>query len=94
VVAGWLRTFYLGVIDGIIHWLARSTVWCSRLDGRFDNGVIDGLANLIGTVSYGIGGALRRIQTGVLRNYVLFLALAAVGIFILLLSLVSMAHAG
>jgi NADH-quinone oxidoreductase subunit L len=94
VVAGWLRTFDLVVIDGTINGLARFTVWLAREDGRFDNGVIDGLVNLIARVCYGIGGAFRQMQTGLIRNYILFLALAAVCIFILLSYLVTMAMAG
>ena len=42
-------------------------------------GIIDGVANLLGDVFWGIGGWLRSFQTGYLRSYVLFLALAAIG---------------
>jgi hypothetical protein len=35
-------------------------------------------------VFYAIGARAREVQTGSLRNYVLFLALAAVGIFVVL----------
>jgi NADH-quinone oxidoreductase subunit L len=94
VVARWLATFDLVVIDGIIHLLAWLTIWLSRWDGRFDNGVVDGLVNLVAKVCYGVGGGLRRVQTGLLRSYVLFLALAAVVIFVLLTYLVSLAWAG
>jgi hypothetical protein len=69
-------------------------VLVSKWDGIFDNGVIDGLANLVGDVIYGMGAGLRRVQTGFLRSYVLFLVLAAVGIFIVLSYLVRMAVAG
>jgi NADH-quinone oxidoreductase subunit L len=94
VVAGWFRAFDLYVIDGFVNWLARFTVGVSRWDGRFDNGVIDGLANLIGDVTYAVGGRLRGVQTGFLRSYVLFLVLAAVGIFVVLSYLVARAMAG
>ena len=53
-----------------------------------------GLANLIGNVTYWVGARLRGVQTGFLRSYVLFLVLAAVGIFIVLSYLVRMATAG
>ena len=33
---------------------------------------------------YGVGSWLRNVQTGYLRSYVLFLVLAAVGIFVVL----------
>jgi NADH-quinone oxidoreductase subunit L len=93
VVAGWFRAFDLYVIDGILHFLGRLTVWVSKWDGRFDNAVVDGLVNVIGNTIYGAGARLRNVQTGFLRSYVLFLVLAAVGIFILLSYLVTMAAA-
>jgi NADH-quinone oxidoreductase subunit L len=94
VVAHWFKRFDLGVIDGIIHGVARSTVNLSRWDGRFDNGIVDGLVNLVGRVVYAIGAWTRGLQTGYLRSYVLFLVLAAVGIFIALSYFVALAAAG
>jgi NADH-quinone oxidoreductase subunit L len=84
VVAGWCRNFDLKFIDGLLHGVAHSTLFTSRWSGRFDKGIIDGLANLVADVSYQIGIWLRNVQTGYLRSYVLFLALAAMGIFVLL----------
>ncbi len=93
-VAHWFKAFDLGVIDGILHGTARATVWTSRLDGRFDNGIVDGLVNLVANTCYRVGASLRAVQTGFLRNYVLFLVLAAVGIFVVLSYFVSLASAG
>jgi len=59
-------------------------VLTSRWDGFFDARIVDGLVNLTARVFYAVGGRLREVQTGSLRNYVLFLALAAVCIFIVL----------
>jgi NADH-quinone oxidoreductase subunit L len=94
VVAHWFKSFDLGVIDGVIHALARGTVGLSRWDGRFDNGVVDGLVNLVADVTYAVGARLRNVQTGYLRSYVLFLVLAAVGLFVVLSYFVAMAAAG
>jgi NADH-quinone oxidoreductase subunit L len=94
VVAHAFRWFDLVVIDGIIHGIARITVAWTRFNGRFDFRIIDGLANLIGNTFYGIGAGLRNVQTGYLRSYVLFLVLAAVGIFVVLSYFVAMAAAG
>lgn len=85
VVAGWARNFDLNVIDGVIHLFAWVGVWLAWVGGLFDRYVIDGLANLVANVSYGIGGWLRGLQTGYLRSYVLFLVLAAIGIWVVLL---------
>jgi NADH-quinone oxidoreductase subunit L len=94
VVAGWCRAFDTYVIDGFVDSLASFSVLVSKWDGWFDHGVIDGLVNVIGRVCYGIGAELRRVQTGYLRSYVLFLALAAVGVFIILAYFMAMAMAG
>jgi NADH-quinone oxidoreductase subunit L len=93
-VAQAFRWFDLVVIDGVIHGVARATVAWTRWNGRFDFRVIDGLANLIGNTFYGVGAGLRNVQTGYLRSYVLFLVLAAVGIFVVLSYFVAMAAAG
>ena len=46
-----------------------------------------GLANLLARVFYGLGAWFRNFQTGYLRSYVVFLVVAAVGIWVLLFSL-------
>jgi NADH-quinone oxidoreductase subunit L len=94
VVAHGFKWFDLTVIDGVLHGVARATVAVTRWNGRFDNGIIDGIANLIGNTLYAVGAGLRNVQTGYLRSYVLFLVLAAVGIFVVLSYFVAMAAAG
>jgi NADH-quinone oxidoreductase subunit L len=84
VVARWCRWFDTQVIDGIIDNLGRFTVWFSRREGWADLRIVDGLVNVVGRVCYRSGYLLRRVQTGYLRSYVLFLVLAAVGIWVIL----------
>jgi NADH-quinone oxidoreductase subunit L len=84
VIAHWLKAFDLRVIDGAIHAVAGASVWVSKWDGIFDRNVVDGLVNVVGNTTYAVGAGLRRLQTGFLRSYVLFLVLAAVGIFVAL----------
>ena len=84
VVAWWCRSIDVKIIDWLIDNLGRGTIRVSRGEGVFDNRVIDGLVNLTATVSYGVGDWFRRWQTGYLRSYVLFLVMAAVGIFVIL----------
>jgi len=93
-VAHAFKWFDLTVIDGIIHGVARSTVQISRWDGRFDNLVVDGMVNLVARVTYRIGASMRGVQTGSLRSYVLFLVLAAVGLFVILSYFVTIVFAG
>ena len=87
VVAHWLKAFDLRVLDGILHGVARLTVWVSKWDGIFDRNIVDGLVNVLGNTTYAIAGSFRHMQTGFLRSYVLFLVLAAVGIFVALAAL-------
>ncbi|HXG12515.1 MAG TPA: NADH-quinone oxidoreductase subunit L [Gemmataceae bacterium] len=94
VVARWCRAFDTRVIDGVVDGSARVTVRVSRGEGRFDLGIIDGLVNLTADVIYAVGGWLRTVQTGYIRSYILFLVLAAVGIFLVLSYLVALATAG
>jgi NADH-quinone oxidoreductase subunit L len=43
-----------------------------------DNRVIDGLVNGVGTAARGLGGVVRRLQTGYVRNYALGIAAGTV----------------
>jgi NADH-quinone oxidoreductase subunit L len=82
VVGRWFRNFDLMGIDRCIDGLAHGTIRAAKLDGRFDNRVVDGSVNLVANVTYAIGAWFRRAQTGFLRSYILFLALAAIALFV------------
>ncbi|MBI1918013.1 MAG: NADH-quinone oxidoreductase subunit L [Planctomycetes bacterium] len=84
LVSDWCKNIDTRCIDWLIDNSAAITVRVAEKDGRFDNRVIDGMVNLFATVAYGVGNWFRRWQTGYLRSYVLFLVLAAVGIFVIL----------
>jgi NADH-quinone oxidoreductase subunit L len=94
VVAHWCRNADAKGIDSLVNFLGRATVWVSRIKGRIDKGVVDGLVNVIANATYGFGIRLRKLQTGSIRNYILFLALAAVVIFALMTYLINRAVAG
>jgi NADH:ubiquinone oxidoreductase subunit 5 (subunit L)/multisubunit Na+/H+ antiporter MnhA subunit len=69
------------LIDGVVNGLASLTDQLSRLEGYFDNVGVDRLVNLLGQAVYLLGDRSRAIQTGRLRNYLMFLAVALVGLF-------------
>jgi NADH-quinone oxidoreductase subunit L len=94
VVSQAARWFDTRVIDGLVNNLARVGVLTSRLNGIIDACIVDGLVNVIARACWGVGSRLRAVQTGSLRNYVLFLALAAVAIFVVLTYFVTRALAG
>jgi NADH-quinone oxidoreductase subunit L len=94
IVARAFRAFDLKCIDGVIHAVARCTVGVSRVTGVFDNGFIDYLVNLVGRTAYRLGTWTPGVQTGYLRSYVLFLVLAAIGLFGMLAYFAAVAAAG
>jgi NADH-quinone oxidoreductase subunit L len=92
-VANWCRAVDTRGIDGVVDTTAKATVATAQASGRFDNGIIDGLVNLLARVFYGLGSWFRNFQTGYLRSYVVFLVVAAVGIWAILFSLLAGAPA-
>ena len=67
------------LIDGLVDGSAAATALLSRLEGVFDMIAVDRLVNLTGKAVYTAGDWSRSIQTGRLRNYLMFLAVALVG---------------
>jgi NADH-quinone oxidoreductase subunit L len=64
-------------------WLATGvTAPLARAADKFDQGIIDGVVNGVGSVSLFSGERVRRIQTGVVSNYA---ALLTIGLTLLLL---------
>ncbi|MBI5761209.1 MAG: NADH-quinone oxidoreductase subunit L [Planctomycetales bacterium] len=84
VIAKWFVAFDRNVLDGFLHATARTAVSIATLDRRFDETVVDGLVNLVGNVTYDAGRSLRYVQTGRLRQYVMFIVLGVVGIWIVM----------
>ena len=72
-------------IDGLLHAISRATVWFSRRwDFVADRVVVDGSVNLLAGWLYSLGLGMRSIQTGRLRQYVMFIVVGAIAIFVLI----------
>ena len=72
-------------IDWLVDSTASLTTSLSRWGDRWiDNGIVDGLANLTARWTCNVGLSFRRVQTGRLRQYVMFIVLGTVAIFILI----------
>ena len=84
VIAAWFAALDLRVLDGFLHRLVRAGIDVSRWDRRFDESVVDGSINRVASWTQTIGQSLRTIQTGRLRQYVMFIALGVVTLFILM----------
>jgi NADH-quinone oxidoreductase subunit L len=71
-------------IDGFLDGLAQCVIWFSRRwDFIADRSIVDGLVNLMAGWTYSIGLSLRAVQTGRLRQYVMFIVIGAIAIFAL-----------
>ena len=67
-----LGLFDLRFIDGIVNGVGIAVqAGCSRVAGWFDNTFVDGLVNLVARITWAIGGRVRRVQTGMIQNYLL-----------------------
>jgi NADH-quinone oxidoreductase subunit L len=86
IVGRFCAWFDKTVFDGILHASARITMLVSRWDKAFDEVVVDGLVNLVGNTTWTVGSALKNLQTGRLRQYVMFIIAGVVALFAILLS--------
>lgn len=84
IVASWCQTFDRVVLDRILHQCASVTVFVSQWDRRFDEAIIDRIVNVLGEATFAAGRSLRNIQTGRLRQYVMFIAVGVISVFVLL----------
>ncbi|MBX3441301.1 MAG: NADH-quinone oxidoreductase subunit L [Planctomyces sp.] len=84
VVARWAQGFDQKYLDGFLHATGRAVVWISKWDRKFDETVVDRAVNVVGDATYAAGASLRRLQTGRLRQYVMFIAFGVLGLFLLM----------
>jgi NADH-quinone oxidoreductase subunit L len=74
-----------GWIDWFLDGLAASTVWFARRwEYVADQSLVDGSVNLLAGWTYSLGLSLRSIQTGRIRQYVMFIVIGAITIFVLI----------
>lgn len=74
------------ILDGVLHLASRVVVLISQWDRIFDENVVDGFVNLAAKATYAVGSALRVVQTGRLRQYVMFIVVGVVALFAALFS--------
>jgi len=56
----------------------------STIDDMIDRWFVDGLVNWVARAIHSTGISMRRIQTGYLRQYVMFVVVGTVALFILI----------
>ncbi len=71
------------MIDRIINGCALAVRGVSMIDDTIDRLFVDGLVNWMARVVHSTGLSMRRIQTGRLRQYVMFVVVGTVALFII-----------
>jgi len=82
---GWgrmLSWFDANIVDGIVNGTSTVTRFFSRISNWFDTFVVDGLVNLSAMISGFIGLTFRRLQTGKVQSYILFVVFSVLIIII------------
>ena len=59
------------VIDGAVNGAGRSTLFLSEIKNWIDKYIVDGAVNFMGTAVYFFNSIIKRVQTGVVQNYLL-----------------------
>jgi NADH-quinone oxidoreductase subunit L len=80
-----LSRFDAAVIDGLVNFARHFTVVTALLSGFFDRYVVDGLVNLVGYTLAQSSRVFRRMQTGLVSQYAL---VVAVGVLALVFAVV------
>ena len=63
--------FDSGVVDGAVNLTARISVVASRIQSWFDLYIVDGIVNMIANITWLCSAIFRRLQTGLVQNYIL-----------------------
>ncbi len=83
VLSGWMAKCDLKFIDSILHGAAALCRGGSQVvDKLFDQTMVDGTVNTFARGTWDFGLWLRKIQTGRLRQYVLFIVVGTVLLFV------------
>ena len=84
IVGAWCTAFDKKYLDGTLHGLVSLAIGVSKWDRVFDEKVVDGMVNLVGSATTKVGHSFRVLQTGKLRQYVMFIAVGVLALFLLL----------
>ena len=73
------------VIDAFVNLCGATTVLLSHIKAVFDDYVVDSLVDAVGEVTKFAGDAFRRLQTGLVQSYLVYITLLVVVATILML---------
>ena len=83
-ISDWVETIDKRVIDWLADNSARTVAAVARLDDWIHRIFVDNTVNLLARWTYATGVWLRRLQTGNIRQYVMWLGAGLVGLFVLM----------
>jgi len=72
-----------GVIDRFLDGVAWSARQIAGLDAWIDRNLVDGLVNATAAATWNVGLEMKKLQTGRLRQYVMFIVVGTVALFVL-----------
>ncbi len=81
IVGGWCQAFDQRVLDAVIDGSARLMRFIANWDRWFDETLVDGFVNFTGQTTQSLARSLRSVQTGQLRQYVMWIAVGVVVLF-------------
>lgn len=93
-IAGWIAALDKKGLDWLADNAARAIVVLAKLDAWIDRVFVDALVNLTARWTYSLGIRLRTLQAGNIRQYVMWLAVGTVGLFVLMSLYWNLAIAG
>ncbi len=77
------RLFDVYVVDGLVNYVGYLGMKAAAASGLIDLRGVDGTVNAVGGATYVLGRTFRKLQTGIVANYALFMLLFGVAIFYL-----------
>ena len=84
-----IARFFASIDSKCIDWFIDNLAKCTRsfavyFDRIADGTIVDGSVNVFASWMYSLGIALRVFQTGKLRQYIVFIVVGAIGLFVLI----------
>lgn len=72
------------IVDGIVNYSATLTRGIANITGWFDTYIVDGLVNFTALISGFVGLSLRKIQTGKVQTYIVYVVFSVIIILLIL----------
>lgn len=83
-ISRYIAWFDTNVVDGIVNYSATLTRKIANIAGWFDTYVVDGLVNFTAFISGFAGLTLRKIQTGKLQTYIIYVVFSVIIILLII----------